>query len=175
MKKISALAGLLALGLASAAGAARLAIDRASLVRDTPAVIRVVPDSVDVVVREFFADSSAGASETVREARDPSGWTLYVEYFPNSSVVRDDSIGSTGIDGTVTWKPVFAGIVSVKARRGDEVLATNVSVKFPSMPVGAVLVFAVAGTILFGGAGWSIVHLMEHKPGERREEGTGSP
>lgn len=156
--------------------AATIRVDHESLVRDAPALVRIDPDSVDVVVREFFTDSAGpGASETVRLPGDPSGWMIVVEYFPNSKVMRDDTVGTTQARGEVVWTPDFAGIVSMKATRGDAVITRSVSVKYPSVPAGAVLVFFVAGTILLGGAGWSLVRLFEHKPPDDQEEGSDEP
>ena len=162
--------------LAATAQAATIELDRNSLVRGVPTQIRIVPDSVEVVVHEFFSGAAgSGESEVVRQPGDASGWAVYVEYFPNSKVMRDDTLGVTGPSGVVTWTPDFAGIVAVKAlhprspQQGSEELHANVSVRFPGVPAGAVLVFFIAGTILLGGAGWSLVHLMEHAPPDEEE------
>ncbi len=165
----------LALMLFGNADAATIEIHRETLVRDSATIVRVLPDSVDVLVHEFFSDAAgSGASETVRQPGDAGGWTVVVEYFPNSKVMRDDTVGVTDARGVVTWTPVFAGIVFVKAVRGNEVITKNLSVRYPAVPAGAVLVFFVAGTILLGGAAWSLIHLMEHKPPDGKgNEGEG--
>jgi len=140
-----------------------LSVEPASPVRGEVAAIRVFGDAT--------ADTSLAAREAAR-----TGWKGYVEYFPNSKVARDDTLGVTGPAGEVFWEPAFAGIVAVRAIRkkeggSPEQLATNVSVRFPSVPAGGVLVFLTAGFVLLGGAGWAFVHLLEHKPpGEGRSE-----
>jgi len=91
------------------------------------------------------------------------GWTVVVEYFPNSKVVRDDTLGVTTREG-IAWIPAFAGIASVIALRGGERISTAASVRFPAVPAGAITVFIFAGSVLFGGAGWSLVRLFEHQP-----------
>ena len=150
------------IGVSTARGLV-LRVEPASPVRGEVAAIRVLPDAV--------ADTSRAAREAAL-----TGWKIYVEYFPNSKVVRGDALGVTGPAGEVFWEPAFAGIVAVRAIReregsGPEQLATNVSVRFPSVPAGGVLVFFAAGLVLLGGAGWAFVHLLEHKPpGEGRSE-----
>jgi hypothetical protein len=99
-----------------------------------------------------------------------AGWTITATYFPNSSIARIDTVGTTDSIG-VTWKPSFAGIVALKASQGRKSISANVSVKFPGIPAGAILVFLVAGTILLGGAGWSLIRLVEHTPTDPEPDG----
>ena len=95
---------------------------------------------------------------------DPTGWALAVTYFPNSIIERTDELGRADSLGRIAWLPRFAGLATLTATRGDESVSLSTSVKFPGVPAGAALVFIVAGTILLGGAGWSLIRLAEHEP-----------
>ncbi len=81
------------IGISTAHGIV-LNVEPASPVRGEVAAIRVIGDAA--------ADTSPGAPEAAR-----TGWKVYVEYFPNSKVMRDDTLGVTGPAGEVFWKPAF--------------------------------------------------------------------
>jgi hypothetical protein len=108
-------------------------------------------------VTEIVIDSGEG-----NLAADMADWVVTAQYFPNSVVVRDEMVGETDSIGRVSWTPSHAGIVTLSAKRGEDSASRSVSVKFPGLPGGAVVVFFVAGTILLGGAGWSLIRMFEH-------------
>jgi hypothetical protein len=152
----------LAIACVSPIRAAKLVIEPAYPVRGEITAVRVAPDNQPDAVSLPDSAAATRAAEVV-------GWKIYVEYFPNSKVMRDDTLGITGAAGEIFWRPTFSGIVAVRASKpaiGGSVqqLSSNVSVKFPGVPPGGILVFFVAGIVLLGGAGWSIIHLLEHKP-----------
>ena len=130
----------LAAGVQTAAGAS-IDLEARNPVMGEPISLTVIPD-----------DSAA------------AGWTVTANYFPNSVVEEAEEIGMTDSAGRVEWTPQHAGIVSLNAARGDDTAKRAVGVAFSSLPGGAVLVFIIAGTILLGGAGWSLIRLMEHDP-----------
>jgi hypothetical protein len=100
--------------------------------------------------------------DTTRD--DVTGFVVTARYYPNSTVESVVEIGVTDSAGTVPWTPKYAGMVTLSARQGDVVVSKSVGVRFPALPGGAVVVFLFAGTVLLGGAGWSLVRLMEHEP-----------
>ena len=143
------LAGLtLALLLGVAVGAETLSVDREMLVRDRQTVVRVLDET----------------------GLPASGRIVTADYFPNSMVERTDSLGVSDSTGMVRWTPEFAGIVTLGASKDGASTSLSVSVRFPGVPAGAVLVFIAAGVILLGGAGWSFMHLMEHAPTAASED-----
>lgn len=127
------------------AGAVELIVDTQAPVLEKPAGISVV---IDDEAKQLPA----------------AGWTVVARYYPNSTLERSETVGVTDSSGKVTWIPAAPGIVSISAVRGDETITHAVSVMYPGLPGGAALVFIVAGSILLGGAGWSLIRLVEHDP-----------
>ena len=161
MKSIHAVllaASLLLISAIHAAAAVTIGIDSTGFTHACPSHITV---TTDVVVQD-----SAGTMYDLPEG------TLLATYFPNSIVasvetvaVMPDTLLSANTV-TVPWTPRYAGIVTLNLQTPSESVSRNVSVKFPGVPAGGVLVFLAAGMILLGGAGWSLTHLMEHTPGQ---------
>ena len=104
------------------------------------------------------------AATVVVSGGDASGWVVSVTYFPNSIIQHTDEIGQTDSLGRIAWLPKFAGLATLTATCGHESVSMATSVKFPGIPAGAAVVFIVAGTILLGGAGWSLIRLAEREP-----------
>ena len=138
---IGCLAALLLAAGAHVAQAASIDLEARDLVIGEPIVLTVTPD-----------DGTA------------ADWTVTADYFPNSVVEQTESIGMTDSAGMVVWTPQHAGIVSLYAARGGDTVGRSVGVQFAALPVGAALMFLIAGTILLGCAGWALVRLMEHDP-----------
>ena len=122
------------------------------LILDTQSLVLEKPTSVSV------------ATDDETEPLPGAGWTVVARYYANSTLERSETIGVTDSAGQVIWIPAAPGIVSISATRGDETISRAVSVKYPGLPGGAALVFIVAGSILLGGAGWSLIRLVEHDP-----------
>jgi hypothetical protein len=136
------LTAILAIAVAQNARSAEITFDAKAMTRDESVLVILV--------------------DTARD--DVAGFALTAHYNPNSIVESVVEIGVTDSTGAVTWTPEHAGMVTLAARRGDVVVSRSVGVRFPALPGGAVVVFLFAGTVLLGGAGWSLVRLMEHEP-----------
>jgi hypothetical protein len=98
----------------------------------------------------------------VAEADSASGWAVSVTYFPNSVIEQVVEVGVTDVSASVAWTPEFAGLATIKATRGDESASLSTSVRFPSIPSGAIAVFLLAGVILLGGAAWSLAQMFRN-------------
>jgi hypothetical protein len=89
--------------------------------------------------------------------------TLRVTYRPNSATVFTETIAA-GPGGALDWTPRDAGIVRLELLPGgpeDPPLVTrNVAVRFASPPASGLAVMAVAGLLLFGGAGFAFYLLL---------------
>lgn len=72
---------------------------------------------------------------------------LEVTYYPNSEIKRIVEVGRTDEAGRINFVPEYAGITSLAV--GDQ--SKTIAVRFDSMPVGALIVFLFAGTLLIGG------------------------
>lgn len=136
------LATLLAIVAVQNARSAEITFDAKALTRDEP-------------VSVIFVGKDRG---------DVEGYTVTARYYPNSIVESVVDIGVTDSTGAVMWTPKYAGMVTLLAKRDGADVSRSVGVRFPALPGGAVVVFIFAGTILLGGAGWSLVRLMEHEP-----------
>lgn len=79
------------------------------------------------------------------------GATVRVTYRPNSEVSREAEIGVTDADGALTWRPEDAGMAQLGVAKGDESGGRAVSVRFASPPSRGIVIFILAGLILFGG------------------------
>lgn len=98
------------------------------------------------------------------EQSDVTGYTVTARYYPNSIAESTVPVGVTDSTGAVIWTPIHAGMVTLSAKRDGIEVSRSVGVRFPALPGGAVVVFFFAGIVLLGGAGWSLVRLMEHEP-----------
>jgi hypothetical protein len=81
-----------------------------------------------------------------------------VVWRPNSAVPDTVALDATGT--SFVWRPTRAGVARIALIRGDERIEENVSVRFDSYPGAGIFILIVAGTILFGGAGFAMGKLL---------------
>ncbi len=128
------LVGVLLVGIGAPVWAARVACDDESPVRDKTTFIRLT------------------------DVDDPTAWKLSVTYHPNSVTAKTDELGVFDVAGKATWKPAVSSIVEIVAKgpgKKDKAVM-NIAVRFPSPPISGIVILLLAGTILFGGAGYSL-------------------
>jgi len=144
MRKLRVGALVLLLALAARAGALSIELGAPNPTEGMPAVVSL-------------AGAEADAS-----------YRLVVVYRPNSRTEEREEIGLLGPGGEVSWTPKHAGItrLSIEGTGGEEVVSRNVAVRFRSPPALGVIIFLVAGALLFGGASLSMRHALEEGPGE---------
>ena len=90
---------------------------------------------------------------------------IVVTYRPGSAVPASYNVGRTGGDGTFTWSPREAGIVTItatwRAADGTEQSTTlNASVKYKPTPIAGIVIIIMAGVVLIGGSVERIVTLL---------------
>jgi hypothetical protein len=110
-----------------------------------------------------------GRAATVRILEDgnpAAGVTIRATYRPNSEVMDTVTVGRTNSAGEVTWVPADAGMVELRASRGEASASRAVSVRFRRAPLAGILVFLLAGLILFGGNARFIRAVMTAPPRE---------
>ena len=119
--------------------------------------------SLTVELYDEFPTRDTVTVVTVRDAAEMPvrGAVVSVKYYPGSKIERVDTVGVTDPSGYLLWRPKYAGVVSVSARKDSESVSINRSVKFDSIPGSGILVLMIAGIVLMGGAGWSILRLYE--------------
>ncbi|MDP8224486.1 MAG: hypothetical protein P9L99_14085 [Candidatus Lernaella stagnicola] len=95
---------------------------------------------------------------TLSDVEDPTAWSFVVTYRPNSATAQINQLGPPAADGRLRWLPTASGLVEIKAQgpTKDAKVTTNIAVRFPSPPISGIIILLVAGTILFGGAGYSL-------------------
>lgn len=85
----------------------------------------------------------------------PQADTLIITYRPGSNIADIQTVAVSG--GMYQWTPTEAGLVSLATPGGA---AQTVSVGFSGFPVQGLIVFIIAGSILFGGALYASVNLF---------------
>ena len=88
---------------------------------------------------------------------------VQVVWRPNSAIPDTVTLDVSG--QTFTWTPTHAGVATMTTSNGT---SQNVSVRYDSYPASGIFILIIAGTILFGGAGFAMGKLLG---GEMPEEG----
>ena len=82
---------------------------------------------------------------------------LILIYRPRSSVAERDTLRADVPTTTFQWIPEEAGVVSIVTPAGTK----NVSVRYPGLSTGGLIVMVVAGGLLFGGAAFAFRLLFQ--------------
>ncbi|NNF05894.1 MAG: hypothetical protein HKN21_03975 [Candidatus Eisenbacteria bacterium] len=89
---------------------------------------------------------------TTTEDAPAAGVDLYATYRPGSNVASEQLVGKTDPQGRISWMPVEAGLVTLRAEMPDGSTQTqNLSVIYSEVPIMGLLVMVIAGIILYGG------------------------
>lgn len=107
---------------------------------------------------------------TTADGRPIPGVTVSALYRPNSETAHTERIGVTGPDGSLSWTPADAGVVTLQAA-GEEGAAplaqAQVAVRFGGFPPVGLAVMIFAALLLFGGAAlgfWLLLRAPSHVP-----------
>ena len=92
---------------------------------------------------------------------------VQVIWRPNSAISDTVTLHVSG--QTFTWTPTQAGVATMTTSNGT---SQNISVRYDSYPASGIFILIIAGTILFGGAGFAMGKLFG---GEMPEEGYQMP
>lgn len=80
------------------------------------------------------------------------GVELTAVYRPGSRVEHKETLGLTGTDGSLTWSPASAGVVTLSTTgEGAPALSQNLSVRYRGVPLPGLIILILAGVILYGG------------------------
>lgn len=108
-----------------------------------PAAAQITPSTETPVVGQPLTLTFDAPVDTLTVTYRPGGVTESAETIP---------VGGTAAE----WTPREAGVVQVAA--GDA--SQSLSVRYASAPVSGLLVMALAGLVLFGGAAWAMRMLL---------------
>lgn len=106
---------------------------------------------------------------TVRDAGGVpiAGARLEAHYRPNSQTAFREPLPPTDAAGRTEWTPRDAGIVTVEMldpAGGPATASVNTAVRFGRFPLRGIVVMALAGLLLFGGAGFGMRMLLAEGP-----------
>ena len=105
-----------------------------------------------------FTDNGSPASglEVTARSRDQA----------HEALRKEESLGATGADGTLSWTPRQPGVAVLAWEGGTH----NLSVLHDGVPTGAVVIGLFAGLLLLGGSVLFFVAMLREKGGHRFEE-----
>ena len=108
-------------------------------------------------------DQGEAVTVSLRDARVAGPYELVAVYRPGSRTEEREEVGPIGRDGTVSWVPLHAGItrLTVVDADGGEIAGRNVAVRFSSPPATGLIIFFLAGLLLFGGASFAMRRALE--------------
>ena len=94
--------------------------------------------------------------EFVSDGQPLAGVEVIATYNPRSAVASAESVGTSGADGRLLWRPRAAGLVRLEARvAGPEGAAATVTrdigVRFDRVPVAGLVTLLAAAAILGSG------------------------
>ena len=90
----------------------------------------------------------------VRITLDQPTASVKVVWRPNSAI--PDTVALDPAGTSFEWTPTRAGVASIVTPEGSQ----NVSVRYSGYPASGILILILAGTILFGGAGFAMGKLL---------------
>ena len=92
--------------------------------------------------------------QAVRITLDEPTESVKVVWRPNSAIPDTVALDPSGT--SFEWTPSRAGVASIVTPEGSQ----NVSVRYDSYPASGIFILIIAGTILFGGAGFAMGKLL---------------
>ena len=94
---------------------------------------------------------------------DAEPYELVAVYRPGSRTEKREVVGLIGRGRTVSWVPLHAEItrLAVVDAEGGEIAGRNVAVRFASPPATGLIIFFLAGLLLFGGASYAMRRALE--------------
>jgi hypothetical protein len=95
-----------------------------------------------------LSGESPSVQEPVTLVLEKPAREVWIEYRPNSQVVRYDTLRATQPATTFEWTPRKAGVVRLSTPGASR----NVSVRFAGLSGSGLAVMIVAAILLFGGA-----------------------
>lgn len=120
---------------------------------------------------EEFPKVGEVQSVTLSGVERPELLDLWVAYSPNSETEIVTEVGRLTSEGEVAWTPAKFGIATLSVRDGAgvTVASANVAIVYSKTPISGVLVMLFAGSLLFGGAVFSLSSVLRegvprHRP-----------
>lgn len=106
----------------------------------------------------------------VRVTLDVPADTVTVTWRPNSAIPEVVTLDVSGT--SFEWTPTRSGVARIDVISAGATTSQNVSVRYDNYPASGIFILIIAGTILFGGAGFAMGKLLG---GEMPKEGYQMP
>jgi len=129
---------------------------------------------IPVMAGTAFAEMTLELSEEFPERGTPvrvsltgmaegESYKFSATYRPNSETTRVEEVGQFADGQAIMWTPLDAGITALGVfdAAGESVVSKNIAVRFESPPVSGVLIFLLAGLLLFGGSTFFLRKALE--------------
>lgn len=98
------------------------------------------------------------------------GAIIQVEYRPNSSTARTETLFPTDESGMTSWTPAGAGLARLSVTGPDGPISTvAVSVRYTRFEPAGIAIMLFAGIFLFGGAGFGMALLFREQKAPAEE------
>lgn len=98
------------------------------------------------------------------------GAIIQVEYRPNSSTSRTETLGPTDESGMTSWTPAAAGLARLSVTGPDGPTGTiAVSVRYTGFEPAGIGIMLFAGLFLFGGAAFGMGLLLRERKAPAEE------
>lgn len=134
-----------------------------------PATAQISFDPLPLPAEEEPPDAPI-VDRPVRVSLDAPADTVTVTWRPNSAIPETVVLNVTGT--SFEWTPSRSGVARIDVISGGETVSQNVSVRYASYPASGIFILIIAGTILFGGAGFAMGKLLG---GEMPDDGIDMP
>lgn len=112
----------------------------------------------ELVLEKDFATVGEPIAITY-EAENSKELLLQVTYRPNSETEKREKPRSFEEGGRLMWTPTEPGLatLTVMNKGGESLASLEIGVCFSETPAWGIIVMVLAGLLLFGGAGFSLV------------------
>ncbi len=121
--------------------------------------------AVTISIDEEYPLRGEAVNVSVEDETGPvEGAIVQVEYRPNSSTARTETLEPTDESGMTTWTPAGAGLARLSVTGPDGPAGTTaVSVRYTGFETSGIAIMLFAGVFLFGGAGYGMWLLMKEE------------
>lgn len=121
--------------------------------------------AVTIVTDDHYPIVGEATTVSVEDETGPmEGAIVQVEYRPNSSTARTETLDPTDESGITSWTPAGAGLARISVIGPDGPTGTvAVSVRYTGFEPSGIVIMLLAGLFLFGGAGYGMSLLLREQ------------
>lgn len=127
--------------------------------------------AVTIVTDDQYPVRGEPTTVTIEDETGPmEGALVQVEYRPNSSTPRTETLTPTDESGMTSWTPADAGLARLSIIGPDgPIESVAVSVRYTGFELSGIAIMLFAGIFLFGGAGYGMSLLLKEQKAPAEE------